>query len=1430
MKKNKIVSVAVFLLFLFSSIVSADMSFKQYTPSYGINVQDIAIDDTYVYVGGGAVVNKVRQYWKSNMSFKAESLSYGHIIYALTVDDDYVYAGGSTTQKVYQYWKSNLTKKAETADYGGAIYALTVDDTYVYAGGGTTNKVFQYWKSNMTKKAETASYGGSIAEIEDDADYVYVGGNVAGYPIQQYWKSNMTKKDETANYGGSISGIVIDDDYVYAGGSTTQKVYQYWKSNLTKKAESADYGGTIYDITGDTDYIYGGGGPTNKVYRYLKSDMSKVDEVAYSTWIYTVENDEHYVYAAGLGSFRVYQYYKENQSDPVISDPWPEELDTYEIQPTCRVTVNDGDGEPMNVTFAAYELVGLDLDWVNKQTNSSVGDGTYTWFYSNASIPGTFFWRVYVDDGRINVTSDTYYINIQEPLWTEDEEPEDETEEVGLLPFLNVTCINYFGGDMNATWWWGYEEGGPWSYFASNTSISNNTVITQKNSNFSEKNTVYSWSVNLSDGEGHWGNNSYYFKTLAGFNSIDEENDTALADMNTCIQQGRDCTLYAVYLTSEGVYQFHLAASSDNGTTWNIHSFLDVEYALAETGVSFMIDGNGTMHFAWITEIEEDVYAVMYSRSFDDGNIWEEVVILEYTDLSTYLTGCLDYYGNVHLFYSDLYGEEDRIIYHIVSFDDGDTWNEESDTVVSSISLSMGFSVASDFDEESYLYVVFYDDDGGDPPGYVYITSSIDNGTSWSEPVCINDSVYSWNSDNFHITIDSLHTIHLVGALYNETDYSQLVYTRSYDNGDTWDALANLTDMGDFAFYNTDISVDMNDIIYVLYVEDEDHYISYFNSSDGGDSFYDDPVEHILVTGIEVNFMNVWWSNYPETCEEDIKVNVPNTGLFLIFNDADGYLYATFSDDFGLNCGCFPEYVPPPQTWYPIDLGNESYIDPVGTSIQQGRNCTIYAVYFAPEGEDQYYFHLASSVDNGTTWTTHSFLEEYYVLWWTAIFLIDVNGTMHFAWMDEAYYLMYSRSFDDGVTWSEPVVLITSELIVIDGYFDYYGNMHVFWSNFTSISHIVSYDAGNSWNNESFDVVYFGNIFPAFSGAADYDGVSYIYIIFYDSSTGGLYITHSVDNGTSWSEPVLVDDIIPLPMYFYIAVDGDHVLHFVDVEGIDEEYFVSYTRSFDHGATWDEIVNLVTVEMFGPFMGEYGWITTDCNDNVYIIFIDEGVIYYYLSSDGGDSFYLGPDAQTISDEISGAYSFNPWWSNYPEDDVCGDKMNIPDAGLFLIFNDDDNLYLYSAFSEDFDFNCCLGPVPAIITISNPYPGNNSNHIKINVTLSITINHLNGNQMNITWYWGNSSANATHYLGSTLSVINGTYSMAIVPANQTYTDYWWNVNVTSGTDYAVGIYNFKTSVKSGGIIVADKKFVLGLCIGILLFFVLVMVMRSRKRND
>jgi hypothetical protein len=872
------------------------------------------------------------------------------------------------------------------------------------------------------------------------------------------------------------------------------------------------------------------------------------------------------------------------------------------------------------------------------------------------------------------------------------EYPENESSGVEM-PTICVIAVNSTLTDT-FTITWQENSTGEWVTRQVNSSVVNGTYFwnfTQA----SETATKHYWRVWIDTGLVNHSYN-YSFTTESIYYPVDEDYSTYIATMNTCIQQGRNCTLYAVYLHSgESGYYFHLASSSDNGTSWDTDTFLDEYYASSDE-TSFMIDGNGTMHFTWVAEYEEH-YVLFYSRSFDNGVTWAVPSVLITSDdysVAT-VTGCLDVYDNIHLFYGADLGM--ACIYHIVSFDGGSLWNNALPDLVNDTNITEFFTVASDFDDiDSYLYLV-YNVYETEETSFIYITSSIDNGTSWSEPVYVNDTARSYHS-YVHIAVDSLHTIHLAGS-YEEDGDNYLFYTRSSNSGFTWDELVVLSTGSEVW-----VTVDAEDAVYIpfrRYNEYQDEsYLYYFNSSDGGDSFYDSPVEHGLMTDVGVNDLNAFWSNYPVTC--DVRTNVPATGLFLVFlSDDNSYIYATFTDDFGLNCGCFPEYVPPPQTWYPIDLVNESYVDLMGTSIQQGRNCTIYAVYFTLEEEDQYYFHLASSADGGASWTTHSFLEEYYTTWWAAMFLIDVNGTMHFAWISwseiDGYELTYSRSYNNGVTWSEPVVLITlEETVGVDGYFDYYGNMHVFWSNFTSISHIVSYDAGNSWNNESFDVVYFGNIFPSFAGAADYDdGVSYIYILFYHGLAGAIYITRSVDNGASWSEPVLVDDISPEPMYFYIAVDGDHVLHFVDVEGIGEEYFVSYTRSFDHGATWDEIVNLVTVEMLGPFIGEYGWITTDCNDNIYIIFINDGVIYYYLSSDGGDGFYLEPDAQTISDEISGAYSFNAWWSNYPEADVCGDKMNIPATGLFIIFNEADTFYLYDAFSDDFSMNCCLGPtIPA----------------------------------------------------------------------------------------------------------------------------------------
>ncbi len=74
---------------------------------------------------------------KSDLSQVAESADYGGDIRAIAVDNSYVYIGGWTTRTVRKLNKSNLSQVAESASYGGTIFAMATDDEFVYIGGGT---------------------------------------------------------------------------------------------------------------------------------------------------------------------------------------------------------------------------------------------------------------------------------------------------------------------------------------------------------------------------------------------------------------------------------------------------------------------------------------------------------------------------------------------------------------------------------------------------------------------------------------------------------------------------------------------------------------------------------------------------------------------------------------------------------------------------------------------------------------------------------------------------------------------------------------------------------------------------------------------------------------------------------------------------------------------------------------------------------------------------------------------------------------------------------------------------------------------------------------------------------------------------------------------------------------------------------------------
>ena len=104
--------------------------------NYDGDIYAIAVDDNYVYVGGGwETVQTVWKLNKSDLSLVKTSANYGGIIRAIATDDGFVYVGGAATQTIRKLRKSDLSQVAESANYGGIIYAIATDDEFVYIGG-----------------------------------------------------------------------------------------------------------------------------------------------------------------------------------------------------------------------------------------------------------------------------------------------------------------------------------------------------------------------------------------------------------------------------------------------------------------------------------------------------------------------------------------------------------------------------------------------------------------------------------------------------------------------------------------------------------------------------------------------------------------------------------------------------------------------------------------------------------------------------------------------------------------------------------------------------------------------------------------------------------------------------------------------------------------------------------------------------------------------------------------------------------------------------------------------------------------------------------------------------------------------------------------------------------------------------------------------
>jgi PKD repeat protein len=128
--------------------------------------------------------------------------------------------------------------------------------------------------------------------------------------------------------------------------------------------------------------------------------------------------------------------------DPVVSSPVPSNDATgVSIQPVLNITVNDQDGDAMNVTW----LSNSGGSWQTFGTNNSVSNGTYHQTMSNASVNGQWWhWKVNVSDGTEYVESNilSFYTGYQSKI-----------ENTGSTNFTGYLLMQIeFYNTTNSTW------------------------------------------------------------------------------------------------------------------------------------------------------------------------------------------------------------------------------------------------------------------------------------------------------------------------------------------------------------------------------------------------------------------------------------------------------------------------------------------------------------------------------------------------------------------------------------------------------------------------------------------------------------------------------------------------------------------------------------------------------------------------------------------------------------------------------------------------------------------------------------------------------------------------------------------------------------------------------------------------------------------
>lgn len=258
-------------------------------------------------------------------------------------------------------------------------------------------------------------------------------------------------------------------------------------------------------------------------------------------------------------------------------------------------------------------------------------------------------------------------------------------------------------------------------------------------------------------------------------------------------------------------------------------------------------------------------------------------------------------------------------------------------------------------------------------------------------------------------------------------------------------------------------------------------------------------------------------------------------------------------------------------------------------------NDTVYTIWQGKPTDSTSHIYFAKSVDGGASFTPEVDIAPALSTLYHAFptLAVSQNGAIHIAWVavtmsPEAYNIVYTKSVNGGATFTTPLPITTTNAAIFPSVGAH--NNHVY---------IMYADASN---------------YPA----ADY------------------FFTRSVNNGSSFSTPVTVNDMPCAGDIMYegltslaLSPSGAIYLAWVDGRRGNGNGDIFLTKSVDGGLTFSANVMVNDISQPGADSAQFlPSIAVDAADNVYVSFTDLRLgniwehyrVYIAKSNDGGATF------------------------------------------------------------------------------------------------------------------------------------------------------------------------------------------------------------------